>query len=100
MITRMSRAAMGRGLSRCQPSNSKRRVCSPVASETRAARSTMLAQAGQTPLLRLGLEGDFESVIGAKHLERVAIAAQLFIANAVFVHPLNLLIVMERIMME
>src|SRR4051812_15904893 len=92
---------MGRGLSRCQPSNSIRLVRSPVASETSKARITITDQAGQTALWRrLFLEDDFESIIGAQHFERRPVASQGFIANAVVVQSLDDLIVMQRIVVK
>src|SRR5689334_14509460 len=99
--TRISGASTLRGLSFCHPSYSICRDRSPVAIDTSTASTTIKPQAGQTRLPRARrLEGDFEPVIGAQHLYRRPFASELLVPDAIFVQPLDFLLVGQRIVVK
>src|SRR4029450_10736879 len=99
--TRTSVADRSRGLRRCQPSRTPRRILSPAARVRRTAISVIASDV--TPRRRAGRldsDADFEAVIGADYVEGRAFAGQLLIANALFVHPLDGLVVVGSLMVK
>src|SRR5687768_14523005 len=90
-----------RGLISCQLSNTPRRIRSPSA---RLKSTAMIVIASQLRTSRRSgrrsLDADFEPIIGTDHLQRRALAGQLLIADAFLMHPLNVLVVIGRLMVE
>src|SRR4030095_14159828 len=99
--TRTSVADRSRGLRRCQLSRTPRRIRSPAAMVSRTAISVDASHVTTTRRAgRLNSDADFEAVIGADYVERRAFAGQLLIANTLFVHPLDSLVVVGRLMVK
>ena len=102
MTTRTSLADRSRGLVRCQASNSRFRVLSPVATDIKTASKAPIAHAAHVRRLRgaPGLKTDFQPVIGAQDFQFAPLPGQRLVADALLVHPLDILIVISRFVVE
>src|SRR5438045_6698318 len=99
--TRTSVAERSRGFAVCQLSKIPRCILSPAASVTNTAIMVTTSHGSRTRRARnVGLDPNFEPVIGAQNFERAAIARQFLIADAFFVHSLDILVVIGRFVME
>src|SRR5688500_17535546 len=101
ITTRTSVAARSRGCSDCQLSNTPRRIRSPAARLISTATRVIASQATSTrPRCAFASEADFESVIATNHLQRRTVAGQLLVADGFPVHPLDILVVIGRLVVE
>src|SRR5687767_9325135 len=101
ITTRKSVAERSRGLSRCQLSNTPRRMRSPSATLSRTKISVIASHVRTTRRAgRLRSDADFETIIGADHFQRRALAGQFLIADAFLVHALDVLVLIGRLMVE
>src|SRR4029453_6342375 len=99
--TRTSVAERSRGLKPCQLSKIPRRMRSPAVCVTSRAAKVMTSHGSRTRRARcVGLDPNFEPVIGTQDLERVSVPRQLLIADAFFMHPLDILVGIGRFVME